>query len=366
MVFMKDESIPPSEKKSNPQTVETISRGTAGGLARAKSLSPEQRKDIAERAAFSRWNTDIAEATHSGELKIGELILSCAVLADGRRVLSERGVSRALGRTRGGSDYRKKREIPQNPEGEVPVFIGAIVLKDYITTSLKDLVSKPIYYRDKRNGNKVANGVDATLLPQICDVWLKARDAGVLNSSQKPIATQADILMRGLAQVGIISLVDEATGYQEIRDRLALQAILDQYLRKEFAAWAKVFPDEFYQEIFRLRKWKWKGMKVNRPQAVAGYTKNIVYARLAPGILAELEKRNPLNVKGSRKAKHHQLFTEDIGHPRLSEHMHTVLALMRISDEWGQFQKMLDRALPKRGDSLQLPLFTDEEVTRGS
>ncbi len=361
-MFMDNASIPPSKKKATPQAEKTISRGAAGGLARAKSLSPEQRKVIAEKAATSRWNPGIAEATHTGELKIGELLLPCAVLEDGRRVLSERGVLRALGRGYGGKDYRKKREDTQDADGEIPVFIGATVLKSYISDELKILVKKPIFYRDKRSGGKTANGVDATLLPQICDVWLKARDAGVLNSSQKPIAIQADILVRGLAQVGIISLVDEATGYQEIRDRLALQAILDQYLRKEFAAWAKVFPDEFYQEIFRLRKWTWRGMKVNRPQAVAGYTKNIVYARLAPGILAELEKRNPSNEKGSRKARHHQLFTEDIGHPRLSEHMHAVLALMRVSDEWGQFQKMLDRALPKRGDSLQLPLFTDEEL----
>jgi hypothetical protein len=62
--------------------------------------------------------------------------------------------------------------------------------------------------------------------------------------------------MRGLAHVGIIALVDEATGYQDVRDRLALQAILDAYLRKELAAWAKRFPEEFYRQIFRLRDWQ--------------------------------------------------------------------------------------------------------------
>ena len=38
--------------------------------------------------------------------------------------------------------------------------------------------------------------------------------------------------MRGFAQVGIAALVDEATGYQEVRDRKALQAILDAFLVK--------------------------------------------------------------------------------------------------------------------------------------
>ena len=76
------------------------------------------------------------------------------------------------------------------------------------------------------------------------------------------------MLTRGLAHIGIIALVDEATGYQEVRDKLALQAILDAYLRKELAAWAKRFPDEFYREMFRLKGWQWQGMSVNRPQIV--------------------------------------------------------------------------------------------------
>jgi hypothetical protein len=129
-------------------------------------------------------------------------------------------------------------------------------------------------------------------------------------------------------------------------------------LLKEFAAWAKCFPDEFYQHIFRLRGWTWKGMKVNRPQVVANYTKDVVWARLAPGILKELEARNPIE-SGRRKAKHHQWLTEDIGHPALAQHLYAVIGLMRISDSWDQFKKMLDRAYPKRGDTLQLPLFKD-------
>ena len=70
---------------------------------------------------------------------------------------------------------------------------------------------------------------------------------------------QCEILAPALARVGIIALIDEATGYQEIRDRQALQQILDKYLLKEYAAWAKRFPDEFYKQIFKLRGWEWRG-----------------------------------------------------------------------------------------------------------
>ena len=167
--------------------------------------------------------------------------------------------------------------------------------------------------------------------------------------------------MRGFARVGIIALVDEATGYQEVRDRQALAEILDKFLRKEFAAWAKRFPDEFYQEIFRLRHWEWRGMKVNRPQIVAHYTKDLVYARLTPGILKELEIRNPLDEHGHRKAKHHQWLTDDIGHPRLAQHLYGVVGLMRAAEQWDEFMSMVDKAYPRRGDTLQLSLFKDDK-----
>src|SRR2546425_879374 len=52
----------------------------------------------------------------------------------------------------------------------------------------------------------------------------------------------------------------------------ALQAVLEQYLCKELAVWVKVFPDEFYEQIYRLRNWEWKGISVNRAQVVAFYT----------------------------------------------------------------------------------------------
>jgi hypothetical protein len=67
------------------------------------------------------------------------------------------------------------------------------------------------------------------------------------------ISRHDDIVMRGLARVGIVALIDEATGYQEVRDRKALQSILNSilnaFLRKELAAWALRFPKEFYEQV---------------------------------------------------------------------------------------------------------------------
>lgn len=199
-------------------------------------------------------------------------------------------------------------------------------------------------------------GYRADLLTQVCEVYLQARDDKKLLKEQEKFARACELLMRGLAHVGIVALVDEATGYQDVRDRQALQAILDKYLRKELAAWAKRFPDEFYQHIFRLRGWEWRGMYINGPRVLANYTKDIVYKRLAPGILEQLEKLNPRDERGIRQAKHHQWLTEDIGHPALAQHLHAVIGLMRVSKTWDEFKRLLDIAFPKRGDTLLLPL----------
>jgi hypothetical protein len=174
---------------------------------------------------------------------------------------------------------------------------------------------------------------------------------------QLHIAEECETLIRSFARVGIVALVDEATGYQEIRDKTALQALLDKYLRKEHAVWAKRFPDEFYQEMFRLRGWQWRGMKINRPSCVGTYTKDIVYERLAPAILDELERRNPPNANGNRKHRHHQFLTDDIGHPALAQHLFAVMAFMRISKSWSDFKLQMDRAFPRKGQTLLLPGF---------
>jgi hypothetical protein len=327
-----------------------------GGVARAKALTPEQRKEIAKKGAEARWAAP--KALYVGELSIGELSIDCAVLPDGTRVLSQRGVGRALGRGYGGNDWRKKDD--GDAAGKLPFFMNAKGLLPFISNELLMLAISPIEYRHGQGGG-VAHGINAAALPQVCEVWLKARDAGALSKVQLPVAAKAEIIMRGLAHIGITALVDEATGYQEVRDKQALQAILDQYLRKELAAWAKRFPDEFYDQMFRLKGWQRKDLTSSsrRPGAAGMYTNDIVYERLAPGILAELETRNPKNAKGNRKGKHHQLLTEDVGHPALAQHLHALIALMRASSNWDQFMLLLNAAFPKKNDTLLLDLQVD-------
>ena len=97
-------------------------------------------------------------------------------------------------------------------------------------------------------------------------------------------------------------------------------------------------------------------MSVHKPDVIGHYTNDIVYRRLAPGILEELKRRNPKSIKGYREAKHHQWLTEDVGHPALAQHLYAVIGLMRLSDSWDTFMDFLDRAYPKRDATLRLPI----------
>jgi P63C domain len=101
----------------------------------------------------------------------------------------------------------------------------------------------------------------------------------------------------------------------------------------------KRFPDEFYKEMFRLKGWEWLSICGKRPSVVGTYTNDLVYERLAPGILAELEGRNPKDERGNRRGKHHQLLTDDVGHPALAQHLHAVIGLMRAAGTWDQFYR---------------------------
>lgn len=285
----------------------------------------------------------LPKATHEGKLKIGELVIECAVLDDGRRMLTQSDVMRALGRSR----QAKGR---QHYDGDVtlPAFLTAKNLKPFIQDDLR-VTSSQVEFKQLRGGR--AFGYPAELLPKICAVFIDAERAGALVSSQKHIAEQAHILIMGFATVGIVALVDEATGYQYDRARSALAEILEKFISEELLKWAKRFPDAFYEQLFRLRGWTYLPFSVKRPSYVGKLTNDLIYSRLAPGVLEKLKKETPRNSESGRLKHHmHRWFTEDIGHPRLQEHIHAVITLMKASSDWASFQRSINRALPKQMD----------------
>lgn len=290
--------------------------------------------------------SNLLKAEYEGIVKIGDLIMPCCVLEDETRVLSQRGLQRSLGLSEGGGKGGA-RKIPQ--------LMDNLSKKGIHIRGLDSRANLPISYISLK-GSGLSTGYDAMILPDICAVIIDASRKGKLSRTQLHLGDQAAMLQHGLSTLGIVGLVDEATGYQAIRDKRALETILDRFLLKELAAWAKRFPDEFYKEMFRLRDWPWDPSSVSRPSIVGKYTNDIVYERIAPGLLEELKLRIPKNEHGKRKGNLQQMLTEDVGHPALAQHLHAVIGLMRASAKWDDFYRLLQRAFPKKGDHLELLL----------
>ncbi len=287
-------------------------------------------------------------------LTVGGIEIQCYVLEDKTRVLSQSGMLAGMNLSRRGF-------VSLDGAAQVPRFAASKAINPYISTDLAARLGSPIEFQPP-GGGRTAYGYHATILVDLCKAILAARDAGVLKTNQAHVAKRADLLIRGLATVGVIALVDEATGYQEIRERQALATILERFIAEELRPWTKTFPYEFYAQIFRLRDWSEppKGVGSRGPRVIAKYTNSIVYERLAPGVLDELKLINPKLPRGGRRHKHHQWFTPDIGHPKLKEHLAAVIALMRASSNWGSFQRMLNLAFPKEGTNIPLPLEDDD------
>lgn len=316
-----------------------------GGLARAAAMTAEQRSASARKAALAKAELrKLPKATHEGELKLGVIGIPCAVLEDGRRLLTQSGVMVALGRSRQakGRDY-------YDSDVNLPAFLSAKNLRPFISNDL-GVTSSQVEFVTSRGTR--AFGYAAESLPKVCEVYLRARTAGELDKRQEHIAAQAELLVRGLAQVGIIALVDEATGYQKDRDKDALAQILEAFVAKELQPYVKTFPPEFYEHLFRLRGLPYPPEKAQyKPQYFGTLTNDIVYKRIAPGVLAELKKEAS---KDERKGKLHQRLTPALGHPKLREHLASVTTVMKLSGDYDDFLGKLDTVHPRYGDTFKL------------
>jgi len=294
-------------------------------------------------------NQKFPKATHEGKLKIAGADLDVAVLDNQSRIISHSAVFKALGRPIRGTE----RVVG------IPPFMDAKNLQDLVTDDLASVMNKVEYLG--RNGKR-QEGYDANILPLVCDLYLQGRANGTITRiNQLATAQKAEILVRSLAKVGINALVDEATGYQDVRVKDALQKILDQYLLQEAKRYEVTFPLELYKQWFRLNGWQWRPENAQkRPGIIGKWTNKYIYSRMAPGLLDELERKNPKNAKGYREFKHFSFLTDEIGEPKLREFFGGLIALAKASTTWNKYTSLIERAYPAIGD--QYKIFHEEEM----
>lgn len=284
-------------------------------------------------------------------LRLGNLEIPCYVLDNGMRVFSGRGIQKAIG-------YDSKSGQWMSSFCKMEGVSSYLCAGD---NSISERLSKPVKFKRNNAGGSqsTTNGYEVTLLVDICSAIIDANRAGVFDNDA--IVRNADIIIRSVAKVGIIALVDEATGYQYERENDELQKILKAYISEELLPWQKRFPDIFYKELFRLNGWDYtvNGIK-KRPGIIGKWTNTFVYEELPNGVLEELKKKTPKSESGNRMNRYHQLLTTDIGEPNLERQINKVITLFQVSDNMKQFCENFRKMKMRQIGQMELPFEFDE------
>lgn len=322
----------------------------AAGIARREALTPEERSEIARRAALAKHGRDLPRAVAEGFL-FGDPRYPCAVLNDkeNTRVLTQEGFLTAIGRA-----GKAKGGEGASVDGK-PAFLRAKNLERFISNDLIESTTPIEFIPRKGPGYQGrAFGYRARLLPDVCWVYQDAMVAGELLPSQAHIGESCRTFLKALTNRAIEDLIDQATGFDDLRKREAIWKIIEKFVRKDAQTWVRMFDVEFYRQVYRLNDWPFDPEKTARP-GVIGHWTNDIYDRLAPGVLGELHVRVRRNAKGKPTQKLTQYLTPEEGKPRLRELLEGVKALMKISTNWDEFVSRLDSVYPRLGDTLPLP-----------
>lgn len=273
---------------------------------------------------------------YEGILELNSINMDCYVLSDGTRVLSGREMQRAL------NMVDDVEDASQTSGARLNRYLSQKTLKPFIYKDKEVGHFEPIVcYK----GDQKINGYEATVLIDICDAFLQARKEIKLSPRQQIIADQCEILVRSFAKVGLIALIDEATGYQYDREKKELQTILKALVSDEILDYQQQFQLSFYKEIFRLWNIPFTAQNIKRkPQFIGHLTNKYIYANLPKGtfVLEKLKSKTPKTDSGNYKYRLHQSLTEDKGREALKKVLYSVEALASISKDKKDFERLMN------------------------
>jgi hypothetical protein len=202
----------------------------------------------------------------------------------------------------------------------------------------------------------IGYGYRGTLLPDVCWVYQDAMVAGKLLPNQLHLGEAARTFLKALTNYAIDDLIDQATGFEDMRKRDAILRILEKYVSQDRMPWVRMFDNDFYRQVFRLNNWPFDPEKTTRPSVIGHWTNNI-YDRLAPGIRPALHSKVKRNASGKPTEKLTQYLTPEEGKVRLKELLEGTKAIMKISKDKQNFWENMDVAYPKlsKDNELLLP-----------
>lgn len=317
-----------------------------GGKARAKALSAEERSRIAREAVEARWRNagklrEVPRATHKGSFKQDFGIdVECYVLNDEAHtaVISQRGMGQALG-------------FSANSGSRFPRFINGKVIASHLGPELLQKLQNPLIFQGPQAGlgsppMEKIYGFDVTLLIDVCKAIVAAEAGGKLSRNQNR-AKQAHVILNASAKAGIKGLVYALAGYDATREEVI--AAFKFYVREEAREYEKEFPDQLYEEWYRL--YQLPKPEKNRPWKFKHLTVEQVYRPLAKsnGKILELTQEQRRN-SSSPWSRLHQ-FLSEIGVKALRTQLGQLLGIARISQNREEYEGFFQRLF---GDQLTL------------
>lgn len=299
--------------------------------------------------AVSKGGT-LPVAQWSGELSIGAEGLPCYVLDDGRRVISRTGATSLLAGKKGG--------------GQLEKYVRAEALREY----MPDLAGTMIEFSIPEVVNKTVRGLTAETFLDVCRGYLRAYTDGKLRTGpQREMAHKASAFLAACANVGLVALIDEATGYQYDRAEDALRVKLKAYISEEMRKWEKTFPDELWLEFARLTNWS--GGVTKRPKYWGKLVNELVYDYLDPDVSKWLRENAPKPVHGQN---YHQWLSNQYGLKKLVEHIWMLIGMARACKTMEELRARKAEASGRQGlritvyvapkNPAQRTLFDDLEV----
>jgi hypothetical protein len=337
-------TMPNSEEQ--PPTPQSM-----GGNARAKALTKTTLKEIGRRAAKARWDAvrlaaaktqdpnRVPEALCEGSLEIGSVEIECYVLDSFKRVIHKRGMAKALGMKSGGGN----------------VFMRAMSRKGLgseIGDDLRSKLDNPIIF--KTLTSDLGHGYDATILIDICQAIIDAAKGDKLGAGQESLATQAEIIIRASAKLGIVALVDDATGFIADKRREQYKEMFREFVREEIKLYDEPqFPDQLFDVMYKIYGLPRRSEGANHPRFFAKFIRKYIYEPLADSngaILEMLDEKNPVvYVNGGRRYKMYNFLSDVVGMPTLKAHLWQVIGIGNSVRNKFQFERAFLQAFPASG-----------------
>ncbi|MGH8037211.1 MAG: P63C domain-containing protein [Stenotrophomonas sp.] len=217
---------------------------------------------------------DLPKISHLGVVRFGSIDAEAVVLEDGRRGFLAKQFAKVLGYTEKTRSGRFDRFLAD---------FAPIYMKE------KGKAKSPVLNPGK--GGR-AQFIAAEAVMEAVGNVLRAAVAGKTHSQQARQVSACVEINLALGMVGLVALIDEATGYQYHRAPDALQDLIGKLIRTQVADWQRRFEPAYYAALAKVTGTRAVSGANGRPPIWGHITRKWVYEVCFPQeVLEEVAQR---------------------------------------------------------------------------